>query len=531
MAWRRSLAASVAAAGTGLAVAAALAVGGTSAPAGGELRAVSAADIASLDPALVQEPLGWEIMLATCTTLFVDGPGGGTPRLLPEAAASFPAISNHGLIYVFTLRRRLRFADGSPLTAAAYARAIGRVLDPRMHAPAAPQFASAIAGVHARANRLTVRLSHPRGDLISLLTMPWACPVPPGLPIDPTGVDTIPGSGPYTIVEHLPGREIVLRRNPLYRGPRPRRPGTIDIAIGGTADANVQSIEQGSADIDLDLALPSIQAPPPQLLVDLAARYGVSRRQFFTRPIDSTVFLAMNTSRPLFRNNAPLRRAINYALDRPEIIRQGGPLAGRRTDHLLPGGTLGVRNAPLYPLGGPDLRTAHRLARGHLRDRKAVLYVADAPVALRRAAIIRYDLAQIGLDVEVRSFARAVLVSKVSTRDEPFDLTLTGWTGFTLDPSDFLVRLLDGRAITTSDNFNLSYFDVPAVNRKLAAADALPAPQRYEAFTSLEMHILRQYAPVAPIMNPLAYILVSSRVRCFTYNAFGGLDLGSACLT
>ena len=239
----------------------------------------------------------------------------------------------------------------------------------------------------------------------------------------------------------------------------------------------------------------------------------------------------MNTSRPLFHNNPALRRAINYALDRPEIIRQGGPLAGRKTDHLLPAATLGARNAPLYPLSGPDLRTARRLAHGHLHGGKAVLYIADAPVALRRAAIIRYNLAQIGLDVQVRSFARAVLLSKISTRGEPFDLTLTGWTGFTLDPADFLVRLLDGRTITTSDNFNLSYFDVPAVNQQLATTDALPAPQRYEAFASLETQILRRFAPVAPIMNPLAYILVSSRVRCFAYDAFGGFDLGSVCLS
>src|SRR6476619_7948510 len=114
MAWRRSLALSVVAAGT----------------------------------ALVQEPLGWDIVLATCTTLFVDGPGRGTPRLLPEAASTFPTISRDGLAYVFTIRPGLRFADGTPLTAAAFARGIGRVLDPRMRAPAVPQFASAIAGVH-----------------------------------------------------------------------------------------------------------------------------------------------------------------------------------------------------------------------------------------------------------------------------------------------------------------------------------------------------------------------------------------------
>jgi hypothetical protein len=68
------------------------------------------------------------------------------------------------------------------------------------------------------------------------------------------------------------------------------------------------------------------------------------------------------------------------------------------------------------------------------------------------------------------------------------------------------------------------------VNRQLAAADALPMPRRYAAFVALETDILRQYAPVAPLMNPLAYILVSRRVRCFAYDAFGGFDLGSACL-
>src|SRR5262249_11172801 len=235
-------------------------------------------------------------------------------------------------------------------------------------------------------------------------------------------------------------------------------------------------------------------------------------------------------SRPLFRNNAPLRRAINYALDRAEIVRQGGPLVGRRTDQLLPPATLGYHDASLYPITAPDLHTARRLARGHLRGGNTVLYVPDVAVALRRAAIIQYDLEQIGLHVQVRGFARAVLISKIATRGEPFDLALTGWTGFTPDPQDFLVRLLDGRAISASDNFDVSYFNVASVNRQLEADDALPAPQRYAAFAATETNVLRRYAPVAPIMNQLSYVLVSTRVHCFAYNYFGGFDLGSACV-
>ena len=434
-------------------------------------------------------------MLATCTTLFVDDAGAGTPRLLPEAAAAFPSISNDGLTYVFTIRPGLRFADGSPLTAAAYARAIGRV---SIHACTHP------LRHNSRPRSLACMRSEPAHHPV--VASAWRPDLAPDDAVGLPGSSRAPDRSdrgrhdsrirPYTIVEHLPGRELVLRRNAFYRGPRPQRPGTIDITIGGTARRQRAAIEQGAPTSTSTLLSPqskrrrrtarrprrTLRRRPPPVLHSAHRLDGVPRDEYLAAALPQ---------------KRALRRAINYALDRPEIIRQGFPLAGRKTDQLLPAATLGARNDLLYPLGGPDLRTARRLARGHLRGGKAVLYIADAPVALRRAAIIRYDLAQIGLDVQVRAFARAVLLSKVSTRGEPFDLTLTGWTGFTLDPADFLVRLLDGRAITTRDNFNLSYFDVPG-STSTAATDALPAPQRYDAFASLETQILRRYAPVAP---------------------------------
>ena len=47
--------------------------------------------------------------------------------------------------------------------------------------------------------------------------------------------------------------------------------------------------------------------------------------------------LAFNSSRPLFRNNPALRRAVNFALDRKALQAiGGGPLAGRVTDQYMP---------------------------------------------------------------------------------------------------------------------------------------------------------------------------------------------------
>jgi ABC-type transport system substrate-binding protein len=232
----------------------------------------------------------------------------------------------------------------------------------------------------------------------------------------------------------------------------------------------------------------------------------------------------------LFRGNPRLRRAVNFALDRPEILRQGGYLRGRRTDQLLPPLMPGAADENIYPIRGPDLGTARRLADRHLRGRQAVLYVANEPGALRRADIISSNLAAIGLTVQTQSFPRDELIARAATRGEPFDLILTGSHAAYPDPADIVSRLLDGRSIRARDNFNLSYFDVPAVNRALERAASLGVPRRYETIGRLETEILRRYAPVAPLFHPYNYVLVSERVRCFSSGVALGADYGSFCL-
>ena len=108
----------------------------------------------------------------------------------------------------------------------------------------------------------------------------------------------------------------------------------------------------------------------------LIRKYGVNRSQFFVKPGLVLRGYHLNISRPLFHDNLALRQAVNFAVDRPAIVRQGGlasPLLGRPTDQYLPPSMPGFEDAHLYPLDGPDLRKARALARGHTRSGKAVL--------------------------------------------------------------------------------------------------------------------------------------------------------------
>ena len=53
-------------------------------------------------------------------------------------AAGFPAISKDGKTYTFNLKRTYRFSNGARVTAANYAAAMNRNLNPRMASPAQP---------------------------------------------------------------------------------------------------------------------------------------------------------------------------------------------------------------------------------------------------------------------------------------------------------------------------------------------------------------------------------------------------------
>ena len=135
-------------------------------------------------------------------------------------------------------------------------------------------------------------------------------------------------------------------------------------------------------------------------------------------------YLYMNTSRPLFRDNPKLRQAVNFAIDRTAMLGAFGGPFGSRTDSYLPPGLPGYLNVHPYPVRHPDLEKARALARGHTRAGKAVYYACDsiARKCLAMAQIVQYDLAKIGIDVEIKPFPVDVYAAKTRTRGEPFDL-------------------------------------------------------------------------------------------------------------
>ena len=499
-------------------------------------------DVDYTDPGLDYLTTGWEIQYAVgCKLLnYPDRNGAQSSQLQPEVAAAFPTVSDGGKTYTFTVRKGYRFNTGQPVTAQSFADALNRDASPILQSPAQAFLsdivgaddvmagkAKSISGVVVDGDKLTISLAAAAPDLLARLAMPFFQAINPALAADqnPNGVNAPASCGPYYIADRIPNNSITLLRNRYYTGPRPHNVNEIDYKIGNTPVVIEQDVSSGTADY-------AASGIPPTVYKSLSDKYGVNKERFWVEPQLSVQYLAMNTARPLFKDNIKLRQAVNWAISRGALLQQGGYFAGVLTDQILPPGMPGFKRVTAYPLEQTkqSVARAKQLAQGHTRGGKAVLWTSTTDPAPLQAQIYQANLKAIGLDVSVQEFSRAVQIQKEGIKGAPFDFTTEGWAADYADPSDFINVLLDGTNINAANNNNVAYFDDPAFNKRMASASLLFGDHRYSTYSGLDADITTDAAPWAARANSTNRIYVSANSGCFTYNAVFGVDLAALCL-
>jgi peptide/nickel transport system substrate-binding protein len=335
---------------------------------GGDLRVDLREGSRSIDPVANDVPA---VAHATQLNLlgYPDREDAAGLRVVPEAAG-FPRISRDGRTYTFTIRRGFRFSDGTPVSAAHFAHGLHRglawgrgLLLPVVGAEAlAARRAPRATGVRARGRTLEIRLTRPLPDFLTRIALPHFGAAPLSFPIwgfaERRG-RPLHSAGPYYVREHGVRNGLVLVRNPFWRRSLlPRRPAR--------AERIVISFQRTTGEIRrrVDARETDVGQVGSEEAADLHARYGL-RGRFRVAPTSRLSYLAFNDRSPLFRGNVALKRAVNLALDRPELARRFGHLAGRRTDQVVPPQLPGFRDQRLYPLAGADVPRARHLAQGH----------------------------------------------------------------------------------------------------------------------------------------------------------------------
>jgi serine/threonine-protein kinase len=523
---------------------------------GEELRISMPGGFLSADPSTASGSLNDQLFYATCANLldYPDSAGLEGARLRPEIAASMPTVSRGRLTYTFRIRRGLRFSPPSPdrpgplrqptnavpetVTAETFRHTIERALSPKLgvDAPAAP-FASDIVGVaayragkaahisgiDARGNSLSIRLVRPAGDFLTRISMPYFCPVPTREPTVPSGLTgAIPSLGPY-YVSSLQDNRTVLLRNPNYRGRRPRKAERIVYALGTQTPTAAAQVAAGDVDyLPEDYDLHSMLAPGGTLdqrygPASNAARHGAQR--YFLEPQAGINEIVFNTQRPVF-HDVRLRRAVNYALDRTALAAVWGEPPA---DDYVPAAVAGTPQRHIYPIDGPDLRTARRLAGG--QRRRAVLYFCGDPANRRVADIVRSDLSRIAIGVSIVEGKESCGFDSKAARA---DLLLSDFGSPELDPAPFVRQALADRV------FGVALGSGPwrgqTFRRRLARAGELSGTARFAAYARLDAELMRA-APAATYGSWVQPDYFSAKVGCkVLQGAYHVMDLGALCV-
>jgi peptide/nickel transport system substrate-binding protein len=330
-------------------------------------------------------------------------------------------------------------------------------------------------------------------------------------------------AGPYYLKEWVKGRTALAVRNPNWNNAKEpykslQRPANVDglqWTFGNSLDATKLRIDKNEVDSG---------GIPPASVAGLVQQYGLNKSRFFVRKNLVFWYLNINRDQALFKNNNKLASAVGYAIDRPQMVRQHGFLAGGRTDQILPPGMPGYKDWNIYPLAGvtsASVAKAKSLASGSLRGGKATLYGFNSSFGPTVSQVIQFNLKQIGLDVDIKLFDRVVETEKGGTKGEPFDILLNGWGADYPDPYNFINVLLDGTRIQATNNVNLSYFNDPAFNKKMAQAAALSGDKRLSAYAALDRDLSKAGA-VLGYINTNGRYYMSSSSGCFNVSPVHG---------
>ncbi|MFT8311831.1 MAG: ABC transporter substrate-binding protein [Sporolactobacillus sp.] len=263
-------------------------------------------DPPQLDPQKSSAAVDRQVFQSIYNTL-VDIDTNG--KIIPELATSWK-ITNGGKTYTFSLRKGVKFQDGTAFNADAVKFNLDRELNPKFASPRLSEIGSITDVKVLSPYKVQLTLKQPFSPLLSILTDRS------GMMLSPTAVkkeganfsNHPVGTGPYSFVERVKQDHITVKAFKDYWGTKPK---TQTIVYHPYADGNVRLTNLTSGNVDLvntiDYKDIDRVKKDSNLKIDKKAAIGFQG-------------IVLNVHRaPL--NNVKIRQAINYAIDRESIAK------------------------------------------------------------------------------------------------------------------------------------------------------------------------------------------------------------------
>ena len=393
--------------------------------AGGTLVWRVGAETASMDPH-VANTLGSTQLLGNIysTVLRYDQDA----NVVPHIAKSW-TINPDGLVYTFKLRDDVYFQNGRKLTAADIKYNIERMINPETGSPRASRF-NLVKTIETPDDfTIVFTLKDPFAPFLGNFADPNAMIVPREIVEDGSIKKKAVGSGPFMIKEMVPGDFVLLEKNPNY-------------FIKGQPyldQLKLKLITENSA----------IAASMRSKTIDGTVVWGAMYK-FFDKmkninivdvPVFAWAMLEFNSSKPPF-DNAKLRLALAYAIDRQEII-DSVMLGNAKITAPVPE-AMGAYAADWKTLAGyqVDLEKARMLLKeaGYPDGLKFELKTSTAYAPyVPTTQVIQSNLKKIGVEAEIIPLEWGAYIKDITNFDT-WVACFHSFPSYTADPDAYLYR-------------------------------------------------------------------------------------------
>jgi peptide/nickel transport system substrate-binding protein len=479
-----------------------------------------------LDPGLSYTVEGWSIMWNVYLPLIgykhVNGPDGAT--IVPYLAKALPKISSDGKTYTLTLRKGLKYSDGTAVKASDFRATIER--DFKVDSPGVGFFGNIvgadafsktkkghITGITAndQTGQITIKLTQPQGDFQNILATTFAAPVPPSTPAKDQSPHPAPATGPYMIQSYKANKLAVVVRNPQWKPNKATgisdvpngNPDKMTIDILGDPGVALTRTLKGQDDYDF-------QQPPPDRLGTLQSKYS-NQVKVYTPA--NTYYFFMNTRVKPF-DDLRVRQAVNYAINRQALVRVYGGLANP-TENILPPTYPQYKKHTLYPY---NLAKAKKLIQqAGVKGMAVTVWNHDRGQDPKATAYLTDVLNSIGLKAKEKIINSSVYWTTIGNQATKAQIGFADWFQDYPHPLDWFDVLLNGTRITQTHNNNYSNFDNKAINAKIASL---------KKQTKLSSSVNDQWAALdKQVMQQAAWVPFINRQFVDTFNS----DIDLSC--
>ncbi|HEV3377568.1 MAG TPA: ABC transporter substrate-binding protein [Thermoleophilaceae bacterium] len=503
-----------------------------------------------LDPAMSYTVNGWEPLSISYSRLleYKRAEGQEGSQLIPGLAEEMPTISEDGTTYELTLRKGLKYSDGSPVKASDFEHAIKRVLNLESGGSAfyltiegAEEYVNAgkpeadIPGIETndQSGKITINLTAPDATFSNVLAMPFASLVPGDTPFRILTEDPPPGVGMYHITESVPNRQFVLEKNENYPNLGPDLPpgkvDTITARIIKSAQRQTQDVISGELDFMQD-------PPPADMKPQVRAEYSDRYEEHTTV---STYYMFMNHRVPPF-DKKEIREAVNIGLDKPALARL---FAGEMTPgcSFLPPGMPGFDEAldvEECPWGNPNEPPDIERARQMIEDAgeagtEVTVWTNNDDPSDKVGEAMADQLNRLGFNAEPRILDGGVYFQTIGNQRTRAQAGFANWFQDFPHPKNFMF-LVDGASIQPTNNQNFGNVDDPVLNQGIEELNQEPemTDEVAERWRELNVHLVEQ-GHVVPYGHRKLATFVSERIdfeNCTRFHPVWNNDWSSFCL-